>query len=273
MIGENQRSIVSRQSFDALISTNRAIADLSSDLLNEGYKYILTGRLQTDPLERRFSQYRQMSGGRFLVSLKEVYRLESILKLKTFLSKNIELTSIISSITDEELAILQDFVETINQENFDHITISQDTVDVLTFVSGYISRSLLESIDCEECKIALTNDPVSSTYLDDYNRGGLKIPTSALNSYTQCAFSILNHLEQRILEVDVPSKVLAQSILNQLSSEWDDSFVCHDHSMVGRQKVNSIISNCYLKNLARDVKETKRRDQVREFKRIKIADK
>ena len=46
---------LSKQTFNALISTNRAIADLSTDLLNEGYKYVLTGRLQTDPLERRFS--------------------------------------------------------------------------------------------------------------------------------------------------------------------------------------------------------------------------
>ena len=177
---DSKKHGLSKQSFDTLISTNRAIADLSADLLNEGYKYILTGRLQIDPLERRFSQYRQMSGGRFLVSLKEVYRSESILKLKKFLSNNIELTSNIASITDEGSSILQDFLETVNQENFDHITISQDAVDVITFVSGYISRSLLNSLDFEVCKIALTNDPVSSTYLDDYNRGGLEIPTSAL---------------------------------------------------------------------------------------------
>ena len=86
--------------------------------------------------------------------------------------------------------------------------------------------------DCEECKIALTNYPVSSTYLDDYNRESLEIPTSALNSYTQCAFSILDHLEQFIFEVDVPSKVLAQSILNKLSSNLDNCFVFHDHSLV-----------------------------------------
>ena len=56
---------LSRQTFDALIKTNREIADLSSELMCEGYEYVLTGRLQADPLERRFSQYRQMSGGRF----------------------------------------------------------------------------------------------------------------------------------------------------------------------------------------------------------------
>ena len=240
-------------------------------MYNEGYKYVLTGRLQTDPLERRFSQYRQMSGGRFLVSLKEIYRSESIVKLKTFLEMNIELTTITSPITDEESIALHDFVQEIIGEDFNHITISQDAIEVITFLSGYISRSLLKNIDCEECKRALNIDPVSSSYLDDLNKGGLKLPTSSLNNYTQCAFSILDYLKQRILELEIPSKVVTQSILDRLSSEWDDSFVCPEHSLNGRHKVNSIISNCFLKNLARDVSETRRRDQLRECKRIKIS--
>ena len=37
--------------------------------------------------------------------------------------------------------------------------------------------------------------------------------------------------------------------------------MCHDHSMVRRQKVNPIVSNCYLKNLVRDVTETRRRSK------------
>ena len=85
---------LSRQTFDALIKTNRAIADLSSELLREGYEYFLTGRLQTDPLERRFSQYRQMSGGRFLVSLNEVLRSESIIKIKSMLERDFELSAL-----------------------------------------------------------------------------------------------------------------------------------------------------------------------------------
>ena len=78
---------LSKQTFNALISTNQAIADLSTDLLNEGYDYVLTGRLQSDPLERRFSQYLQMSGGRFLVSLKAIYRSESIVKFENISKK------------------------------------------------------------------------------------------------------------------------------------------------------------------------------------------
>ena len=70
-----------------------------------------------------------------------------------------------------------------------------------------------------------------------------------------------------------PSKVATQAIMDELSSESDDSFVCPEHSASGRHKVNSIISNCSLKNLASDVSETRRRDQVREYKRIKITHK
>ena len=62
---ESKKFGLSKQTFDALMSTNRAIVDLCSDLLHEGYTYIVMGRLQTDPLERRFSQYRQMSGCRY----------------------------------------------------------------------------------------------------------------------------------------------------------------------------------------------------------------
>ena len=55
---------------------------MTNELLNEGYDYVLTSRCQSDPIERHFSKYRQMSGGRFLVSLREVkiLALNSILK-------------------------------------------------------------------------------------------------------------------------------------------------------------------------------------------------
>ena len=49
---------------------------LMQELLDEGYEFIFTRRFQSDPLENRFSQYRQMSGGRFLVRLREVLNTE-----------------------------------------------------------------------------------------------------------------------------------------------------------------------------------------------------
>ena len=45
----------------------------SSELIHEGYIYILTGRLQTDPLERRFSQYSHMLGVDFWLVLMKYF--------------------------------------------------------------------------------------------------------------------------------------------------------------------------------------------------------
>ena len=67
-----------------MILTLKSQAMLINELLNEEYDYVLTKvlltrRLQSDPIENRFSKYRSMSGGRFLVSLREVETSEKIL--------------------------------------------------------------------------------------------------------------------------------------------------------------------------------------------------
>ena len=59
------------------------------ELLDEGYEFIFTRRFHSDPLENRFSQYRQMSGGRFLMSLREVLSTGRILTCRSLLKLNI----------------------------------------------------------------------------------------------------------------------------------------------------------------------------------------
>ena len=60
------------QTNEALVRTMRCHADLIEQALQSGTEYFITARLQSDPIERRYGQCRQMSGGWFLVSLKEV---------------------------------------------------------------------------------------------------------------------------------------------------------------------------------------------------------
>ena len=79
------------------------LTTLIEELLNQGYRYILTSRFQSDPLERRFGQYRQMSGGRFLVGLKDVTHFEKNMKLKSLLKGDINaLTGDVFLKKDEE---------------------------------------------------------------------------------------------------------------------------------------------------------------------------
>ena len=67
----------------SILEKIKMACSLIEDLLAEGYDFIMTSRFQSDPLERRFGQYRQMSGGRFLVGLREATSSEKIIKLKT----------------------------------------------------------------------------------------------------------------------------------------------------------------------------------------------
>ena len=106
---------LTKQTSNALVITLRGTASLLEDLLNEGYKYILTSRLQTDPLERHFSKYRQMCGGRFLVALREIQSAEKILQMKSLAKagfqfwkmdlqpdeENVDITNILTSMSNE----------------------------------------------------------------------------------------------------------------------------------------------------------------------------
>ena len=56
--------------------------------LTEAYQYVITARLQSDPVEQRFSQYRQMSGGRFLNNLQEVLNSKKILWCCSLIKEN-----------------------------------------------------------------------------------------------------------------------------------------------------------------------------------------
>ena len=93
---------LSKQTSDAMILTLKCHAALIEDLLSSPkYNYVLTARFQSDPIERRFSRYRQMSGGRFLVSWKDVNQSEAILKMKTLLKAGCDIDESLSNVSDE----------------------------------------------------------------------------------------------------------------------------------------------------------------------------
>ena len=80
-----EKFTLSHQTSSALQRTLLCQASLIEDLLSDGFKFILTACFQSDPIERRFGQYRQMSGGRFLGNLKDVTYSKQILKFKSLI--------------------------------------------------------------------------------------------------------------------------------------------------------------------------------------------
>ena len=64
----------------------------ASSLFSRSPMYVLTAKFQSDPLERRYGQYSHMSGGWFLVSLKDVSQSENILEIKTLVKECFNVT-------------------------------------------------------------------------------------------------------------------------------------------------------------------------------------
>ena len=86
-----------------LIQILRCQAGLIEYLFDDGYDFILTARFQSYPLERRFNQCRQISGGRFVVGLKDTICSERILKIKSLLKEGIDINMKIKISCPEEM--------------------------------------------------------------------------------------------------------------------------------------------------------------------------
>lgn len=79
---------------DSLVSISKYL------LLECGFGFVLLGHLQSDPLERRFGRYRQMSGSNYYISLKNVCESERKIKIYSFLKH--------SGMTVQDLKALSD---------------------------------------------------------------------------------------------------------------------------------------------------------------------
>ena len=84
-----QNFSVTKQTLDDLITTPKATSCLLSESLNDGHKNVHTTRFQKDSLEQQSSKNRHISGGRFLVSLREVKNSEKFLKISSIVKENI----------------------------------------------------------------------------------------------------------------------------------------------------------------------------------------
>ena len=137
----------------------RALADWTEETPQtaptEAYYYVITARLQSDPVERRFSQYRQMSGSRFLDNLREVLNSERILRSRSLIKVIKENTNFweedMSSENAECVTVTADIFGTRTQEIVESV-LDENHAEVAT---GYVAKKLIKRSQYESCKIIL----------------------------------------------------------------------------------------------------------------------
>ncbi|KAG8182237.1 hypothetical protein JTE90_024170 [Oedothorax gibbosus] len=194
-----RQGCLSKQTYFALIQTTSTIVNIANVLLKDGARYVLTAKFHTDALEFRFSQYRQLSGCNYHVSLEQVLESERKLRIKSVLhlhSKkygNIPMKVFVNELCMREaeevdVAPFMDIVE------FMDLNVSTSDTEILTYIAGYCVHKLC--LTCDTCKffyqgafdisVDLHEDILLSPleklahteYLDLIDRGGMKTPSS-----------------------------------------------------------------------------------------------
>lgn len=204
----NRRGKLTNETQVALLHTVNTLLEIADSLLIEmRLSYVLFGKFQTDGLEERFGQYRQMSGTCYHISVKQV--LESERKLKTlsliklssskmndicisdlFLSSSetketnsyCEVVSVDLGCYESEHVLLDDL-----GVNITGVSVSDNDTLGLVYIGGYVAHSVLKGPNksCSRCNEFFTLTNVDSTYVpkaDNFyfniiNRGSLKYPS------------------------------------------------------------------------------------------------
>ena len=262
------------QTSHALITTLNASASLIEDLLEEGFYYVLTARLQSDPLELHFSKYRQMSGGRFLVSLVEVQHSERILAIDKLIKEDInfwqeDIRPEIDTAQTFTMDLIREEVSEISSELRD-CNLSDASKEVGVEIAGFVAKKLSQKSKCPICTQRMTSAARNvrhSAYLNLVSRGGLTTPTKAMSTFVFRSFSILDRISPILLKYSstVPTRQAAESILDELLERI--YFTCNTHLAWGRKWAIRTVINIFFNNHQKISNERKRKSQVADFKK------
>ena len=262
-------TLTSKTSY-ALVLTLRAQSGLIKELLSEGYDFVMTIRLQSDPIERRFSQYRQMSGGRFLVSLREVTNSERIIRCRSLVKADI-------NFWNEDLGSGKpslDFSALLALLSEHKIEITESTLDssseeVSTTIAGNIAKKLAKRSNYNSCKsllIASSMDLAENHYLNLLSRGGLIVPSAKLAEYTSHCFAIMDYSYNIVQAYGVRDVRAAYTqIFDWFSPQID--ICCSKHNNWGLKFAAKIVINTFFNNKQTVSSDSTRKDTVVAFKK------
>ena len=178
----------------------------------------MTSRFQSNPVERRFGQYGQMSGGQILIGLKDANLSEKIIKIKSLLKEGMDINDSVN-VCKNYNEKLEDLFLNVTSMNCtpENTTLSNDSREVAIHVAGYMVKKFKKRLgDC--CTIFLigdSNDFESQdiSYIQTLSRGGLKIPSLNLANYVCSAFAMLDFFFDIITESGIPVLKAAESVL------------------------------------------------------------
>lgn len=190
---KHDNGILTRETQSALRHSAYAILEFTKYCLVElRYKYVLLGKLQTDGLENRFGQYRQMAGGHYHISIRQLYESEGRIRLQNTLPIMSSDDFIDEAPPSATATNQQDFRVTVKPEDLDSLS---TRVAVFAYVGGFCTNSVVKTLKCNYCQENLVADSCdaecdgdANSLIASLNRGGLKFPNA-------CVVTVVMHTE------------------------------------------------------------------------------
>jgi len=131
---------LSAETFTTAIQTTDVLPQLAADLIQtHGLDYVLLGKIQSDPLEKRFGWYRKLAGSNYFCSVRQMLDGEKSIRLKSLVK-----------FSDFELSEIRDVFQTANAEREQAVT---DSVSLLSERLEIVLSSC--DLDEEACAITL----------------------------------------------------------------------------------------------------------------------
>ena len=290
---ENKHGKLSPQTFTSFSHSCLALIEIVKHLTqNCGFDYVLTSRLQNDPIEHHFGLYRMMSGAHYHVSYSQIIESERRIKLSSILkifskkeqSDHVSLKDMIDSCSSSSNELsnyalnLDSYL--IALKSFSTITFDSSLLQSVAFVGGYAVHSYLkQSVKCDTCMSLITQDKeleivdTEDTYklIQLIDRGALKWPSHIVIDAIIIVLKIFITIEN---DETLMRRFLAgpsRQILIQLtiilieesqSINWRNTCsFCNVQGWTILRKITTITANIILTNKVRNVNSALREQQ------------
>ena len=263
---------------------------------NCGFDYVLSSRLQNDPIEHQFGLYRMMSGAQYHITYSQIsesqrrLNLSNILKLFALQQCKSELTlkqfiNTFSSTEDEPIHVsYNQYIEVIL--DLDSINLDNQVLQAIVFIGGYAVFSYLKITNCHNCVLHLTENKdieISETTKYDLvryiDRGSLKWPSDIVIESIIVLWKIFTKIdENEVLKKQFyssPSRKvlihLAECVLvDRYSQHWRNG--CDSCSTSGWNIIKKILTtctNCILANKVRNINSELTSTGKKDIRKIK----
>ena len=270
--------------FLACIQTMSAVPKLALYLHHKlKLRYILPGKLTSDPIEGRFGWYRQANGGNFFMSIKQLLEAEKKIRTLSLLQQRglVRASKLNADIEEDECtqSSSNDANEIVSQAKWltEHLLVvavygledlAENDANLAFYVSGYIARSITRRRKCSSCKSMLMKNedapslPVCdsedhSKLFEMADRGGLAVPSEYCFAVTtlavQCYTAILadEAAKTKMMTVANQRSVFVTSVKRLVAESSHYCGMLHNKCLRDHcnfELILQIVFNCFAKN-------------------------